>query len=295
MDRTKFHGAITALVTPFKDKGIDEAAYKKLVDWQISQGINGLVPCGTTGESPTLSAQEHNHVVEVCIDAVKGRVPVIAGAGSNSTAEAIEYTKHAAKAGADAVLVVTPYYNKPTNKGIYLHYKAVSEAADIPIILYNIAGRTGKNIEPDLMAQLAGDFKNIIGVKEASGSLEQMLRIKEMCPKDFLLTSGDDALTLPVLSIGGVGVISVASNIVPKDVVGVIEAFNKGDLKKAREINLKLMPLIRALFIETNPVPVKTAVGLMNLCNPAMRLPMCEMEEANLAKLKEALKMYGCC
>lgn len=296
MDRTKFHGSIVALVTPFKGNNcetFDEAQYKKLVEWQIKEGTNGLVPCGTTGESPTLSMEEHNRVVEVCVETANKRVAVIAGAGSNSTAEAVAYTKHAAKAGADAVLVVTPYYNKPTNKGIYLHYKAVSESANIPIILYNIAGRTGKNIEPDLMAKLAHDFKNIIGVKEASGSLEQMLRIKEMCPKDFLLTSGDDALTLPILAIGGVGVISVAANIVPRDVVGVINEFNKGNLAKAQEINLKLQPLIRSLFIETNPIPVKIAAELMGLCNGKLRLPMCEMEDANLAKLKEALKKYG--
>jgi len=285
MDRTRFSGAITALVTPFTAKGIDEAAYTKLVEWQIKEGINGLVPCGTTGESPTLTPQEHNRVVELCVKAAKGRVPVIAGAGSNSTAEAIAYTEHAAHAGADAVLVVTPYYNKPTNKGIYLHYKAISEAVDIPIILYNIAGRTARNIEPDLMAKLAG-IKNIIGVKEASGSLEQMKKIRELCPKDFLLISGDDALTLPVLQLGGVGVISVASNIVPRDVAELVKT-------RSEALNKKLLPLIEALFIETNPIPVKTAAGLMGLCNPAMRLPMCEMEEANLARLKAALKQYG--
>ena len=227
------------------------------------------------------------------MQAVGKRIPVIAGAGSNSTSEAVHLTKHAARVGADAVLVVTPYYNKPTNKGIYLHYKAVSESADIPIVLYNIAGRTGKNIEPELMASLASDFKNIVGVKEASGSLEQMLRIKEMCPKGFILTSGDDALTLPILAIGGVGVISVAANIVPRDVAAVINAFNEGDLKKAQEINLNLMPLVRALFIETNPIPVKKACELMGLCDGTLRLPMCDMEEANLAKLKQALNSYG--
>jgi len=295
MDNTKFYGSIVALVTPFvKATGaIDEAAYKKLVEWQIKEGTNGIVPCGTTGESPTLSAQEHGRVIEICVEAAAKKVPVIAGTGSNSTSEAVEYSKHAAKVGADALLVVTPYYNKPTNKGIYLHYKAVSEAVNIPIILYNIAGRTGRNIEPELMAKLAADFKNIIGVKEASGSLEQMLRIKEICPKGFLLISGDDGLTLPMLAIGGVGVISVAANIVPRDVASLITAFNNGDLKKAQAINLKLLPLIRALFIETNPVPVKTAVSLMGLCNPDLRLPMCEMDESNLAKLKQALVSYG--
>src|SRR5208283_1465990 len=245
MDRRKFTGAFTALVTPFTSNGIDEAAYKKLIDWQIAQGIHGVVPCGTTGESPTLSEKEHEHVIALCVEAVNKRVPVIAGAGSNSTSEAVHMTKYAAKAGADAVLVVTPYYNKPTNKGIFLHYKAISEAADIPIILYNIAGRTGRNIEPDLMAKLAG-IKNIIGVKEASGNLEQMKKIRELCPKDFLLISGDDALTLPILSMDGVGIISVASNIVPHDVAELVNT-------KSQILNAKLLPLIEALFVETNP------------------------------------------
>ncbi len=288
-----FKGSIVALVTPFKGDHIDEAAYKKLVEFQIKEGTSGIVPCGTTGESPTLSADEHAQVVKVCIDAVKGRIPVIAGTGSNSTAEAVAYTKHAAKAGADAVLVVTPYYNKPTNKGIYLHYKAIAESAKIPIILYNIAGRTARNIEPDLIAKLAHDFKNIVGVKEASGSLEQMLRIKELCPKNFDLMSGDDALTLPILAIGGTGVISVAANIVPRDIANLITAFESGDLAKAQAINMKLMPLIRALFIETNPIPVKTATSLMGYGSADLRLPMCAIEDTNLDKLKSALKQYG--
>jgi 4-hydroxy-tetrahydrodipicolinate synthase len=292
MDRKKFHGAFTALVTPFTNNGIDVAAYKKLIEWQIAEGIHGVVPCGTTGESPTLSTEEHEQVVKVCVETVNKRVPVIAGAGSNSTAEAIHMAQYAAKVGADAVLVVTPYYNKPTNKGIYLHYKAISEAADIPIILYNIAGRTGKNIEPDLMAKLAG-IKNVIGVKEASGNLEQMKKIREICPKDFLLISGDDALTLPIMEMGGVGIISVASNIAPRDVAGIVNAFNKGDKAKAQELNKKLLPLVETLFVETNPIPVKTAASFMGLCSSAMRLPMCDMEEVNLAKLKGALTAYG--
>jgi len=292
MDKRRFYGAFTALITPFTSKAIDEAAYKKLIDWQIVQGIHGLVPCGTTGESPTLSEKEHEQTIELCVRTVNKRVPVIAGTGSNCTREAINMTRYAAKVGADAVLVVTPYYNKPTNKGIYLHYKAVSESADIPIILYNIAGRTGKNIEPDLMAKL-GQIKNIIGVKEASGNLDQMKKIRELCPKDFLLISGDDALTLAVLSMGGAGIISVASNIAPRDVAELVNVFNKGDKAGAQALNAKLLPLIEALFIETNPIPVKTAASLMGLCSAAMRLPMCEMEEANLAKLKQALINYG--
>ena len=292
MDKKKFHGAITALITPFTPNGIDEKAYKELIEWQIAQGIHGLVPCGTTGESPTLTEKEHDHVIELCVETVAKRVPVIAGTGSNSTSEAVHLTKHAAKVGADAALVVTPYYNKPTNEGIYLHYKAISESTDIPIILYNIAGRTGKNIEPELMARLAG-IKNIIGVKEASGNLEQIKKIRELCPKDFLLISGDDALTLPILNIEGVGIISVASNIVPKDIAQLVNSFNKGDKARAQAIDAKLRPLIEALFIETNPIPVKTAASLMGLCSPLMRLPMCEMEPSNLAKLKQALKIYG--
>jgi 4-hydroxy-tetrahydrodipicolinate synthase len=292
MDRSRFYGAFTALVTPFKNNKLDEAAYTKLVEWQIKEGIHGLVPCGTTGESPTLSPEEHARVVELCVQAAKKRVPIIAGAGSNSTSEAIEYTKHAKKAGADAVLVVTPYYNKPTNKGIYLHYKAISDAVDIPIILYNIAGRTARNIEPDLMAKLA-TIKNVIGVKEASGSLEQMKKIREMCPKDFLLISGDDGMTLPVMQMGGVGVISVASNLIPKDMANLVNAVNKKDLATAETLNKKILPLIGALFIETNPIPVKTAAALMGFCDAAMRLPMCEMEESTLQTLKAALKNYG--
>jgi 4-hydroxy-tetrahydrodipicolinate synthase len=288
-----FKGSIVAIVTPFKANGIDEAKLKELIEWQIKSGTNGIVPCGTTGESPTLSPKEHERVIELTVKTVNKRVPVIAGTGSNSTAEAIQMSQHAEKVGADACLVVTPYYNKPSNKGLYLHFKAVADSIKIPIILYNIAGRTGKNIEPELMARLARDCKNIVGVKEASGSLEQMTRIKEVCPKDFILLSGDDALTLPILAIGGTGVISVAANIVPKDVVGVINAFNKGDLKTAQAINLKLQPLIRALFLETNPIPVKTACELMGLCSGTLRLPLCEMEEVTLARLKSAMTAYG--
>jgi 4-hydroxy-tetrahydrodipicolinate synthase len=288
-----FKGSIVAIVTPFKGDSVDEVKLRELIEWQIKSGTNGIVPCGTTGESPTLSEKEHEHVIELTVNTVAKRIPVIAGTGSNSTAEAVHMTKYAAKVGADACLVVTPYYNKPTNRGLYLHFKAVADSVKIPIILYNIAGRTGKNIEPEIMAKLAQDCKNIVGVKEASGSLEQMQRIREICPKNFALLSGDDALTLPLLSIGGVGVISVAANIVPKDVVGVINAFNKGDLKTAQEMHAKLQPLIRALFIETNPIPVKTACELMGLCSSAMRLPMCDMEDVNLAKLKVALKAYG--
>ncbi|MDD5476587.1 MAG: 4-hydroxy-tetrahydrodipicolinate synthase [Candidatus Omnitrophica bacterium] len=288
-----FKGSIVAIVTPFKSGKIDEKKLRDLIDFQIKNGTSGIVPCGTTGESATLNFEEHEKVIEITIDQVKKRVPVIAGTGSNSTEEAIMLTKQAASAGADASLQVSPYYNRPTQKGLYEHFKAIAQSVKIPIILYNIAGRTGVNIEPETIAKLAQDCKNIVAVKEASGSLDQMSRIKQLRPKDFDLLSGDDGLTLPVLSIGGTGIISVVANIVPTDVANLVSAFEKGDLKKARELHYKLLPLIKAVFLETNPIPVKTAMGLLGMCEPDLRLPMCGMSESNLEKLKKALKEYG--
>ncbi|MDP8212174.1 MAG: 4-hydroxy-tetrahydrodipicolinate synthase [Candidatus Zapsychrus exili] len=288
-----FKGLLVAIITPFKDGTIDENKFKELIEIQIKNGTNGIVPCGTTGESPTLTTKEHDKVIELCIETVNKRIPVIAGTGSNSTAEAIHLTKHAADAGADAALVVTPYYNKPTQKGIYLHFKAVAESVDIPIILYNIESRTGRNIETETVAKLARDCKNIIGVKEASGSLEQAGDVKKACGDDFIVLSGDDALTLPMMDIGGSGVISVVANIVPKDVAAMVNAYNKGNKEKAFELNNKLTPLIKAMFIETNPIPVKHAAGLLGLCSREVRLPLCEMEDANLEILKNELKNYG--
>lgn len=288
-----FKGSIVAMVTPFKNDKVDENKLRQLIDFQIKNGSNGIVPCGTTGESATLNFAEHELVIKVTIDQVKKRVPVIAGTGSNSTQEAIMLTQEAAHAGADASLQVSPYYNRPTQKGLYEHFKAIAESVKIPIILYNIAGRTGVNIEPETIAKLAQDCKNIRAVKEASGSLDQMSRIKQLCAKDFDLISGDDGLTLPVLSIGGTGIISVVANIVPKDVADLVAAFEKGDLNKAKELHFKLLPLIKAVFLETNPIPVKTAMGLLGMCAPDLRLPMCSMSEVNLDKLKIALKDYG--
>jgi len=288
-----FRGSSVAIVTPFKDDKFDEKSFRQLIEFHIKNGTSGIVPCGTTGESATLDYDEHDYVIEVCVEAVRGRVPVIAGTGSNSTAEAIMLTKHAAKAGADASLQVTPYYNKPTQKGIYLHFKAVAESVDIPIILYNIESRTGRNIEPETVAKLANDCKNIIGIKEASGNLEQMSRMKSLCPEDFQLLSGDDILTLPILSIGGIGVISVVANIVPKDTSSMVNAFLDGNIKEAQQLHYKLLPLTKAMFIETNPIPIKTAMGLLGLCSPELRLPLCPMEESNLTKLNKALKNYG--
>jgi 4-hydroxy-tetrahydrodipicolinate synthase len=288
-----FSGSIVAIATPFKNGKVDEATLRNLVEFQIKNGTNGIVPCGTTGESPTLSTEEHEHVIDICIQAAKRRVPIIAGTGSNSTAEAVALTKHAAKAGANGVLQVSPYYNKPTQEGLYRHFKAVSEAASIPVILYNIAGRTAVNIEPATIARLAQDCKNIVGVKEASGSIDQMQTIKRLCPNDFVLLSGDDALLLPVLSIGGAGVISVAANIVPDDIIALISAFNAGDIQEAQRIHYRLLPLIRALFLETNPIPVKVAMGMLGLCSPELRLPLCEMSANNEEQLKKALVEYG--
>ncbi|MFA5271822.1 MAG: 4-hydroxy-tetrahydrodipicolinate synthase [Candidatus Omnitrophota bacterium] len=288
-----FKGSIVAIVTPFKNDKIDEAVLRKLVEFHIKNGTSAIVPCGTTGESATLTYEEHDRVIEICIEAGKGKIPIIAGTGSNSSAEAIMITQHAQKAGADASLQVAPYYNKPTQKGLYEHFKAIAESVKIPIILYNIASRTGVNIEPETIARLVRDCKNIVAVKEASGNLEQMSRVKALCGKDFDLLSGDDALTLPVLSIGGTGVISVVANIVPQEVADLVSAFEKGDIKKAQSIHAKLLPLIKAMFIETNPISVKTAMGLMKLCEPDLRLPMCSMLAENEAKLKKALKDYG--
>lgn len=288
-----FKGSIVAIVTPFKNGKVDEQKLRDLIEFQIKNGTSAIVPCGTTGESATLSFEEHDRVIEITIEQTKKRVPVIAGTGSNSTEEAIMLTQHAAKAGADASLQVSPYYNRPTQRGLYEHFKAVACAVDIPIILYNIASRTGVNIEPETIAKLARDCKNIVAVKEASGNLDQMSRIKALCGEKFDVISGDDTLTLPLLSIGGTGVISVVANIVPKDVAALVSEFQKGNLKKAQEIHYKLLPLIKAMFIETNPIPVKTAMGLLGMCEPDLRLPMCAMSAENLEKLKKALREYG--
>lgn len=288
-----FEGSIVAIVTPFKNGKVDEKKLRDLIEFHIKNGTSGIVPCGTTGESATLSFHEHDKVIEVTIDQVKKRVPVIAGTGSNSTEEAVMLTQHAAKSGADASLQVAPYYNRPTQRGLYLHFKAVAESVKIPIILYNIASRTGVNIEAETIAKLAHDCKNIVGVKEASGNLEQMSRIKALCPRSFGLLSGDDGLTLPVLSIGGAGIISVVANIVPRDVAELVRLFEKGDIVKAQQMHYRLLPLIKAMFIETNPIPVKTAMGLLGLCEADLRLPLCAMAPENLEKLKTALKNYG--
>jgi len=286
-------GSIVAIATPFKEGKIDEHCLRELVKFQITNGTNGIVPCGTTGESPTLTHDEHHRVIELCIETAEGKVPIIAGTGSNSTAEAVSLTQHAAKAGATAALIVSPYYNKPTQEGLFRHFKTIADSSPIPIILYNIAGRTGVNIETPTVVRLANACKNIIGVKEASGSLEQMKSVKESCPKGFLLLSGDDALTLPVLKMGGSGVISVAANIIPQDIVRIITAFEGGKHDEAEAAFNKTLPLVKSLFLETNPIPVKTAMGMLGMCSGDVRLPLCEMSEENQKKLKQALTDYG--
>jgi len=288
----QLRGAFTALVTPFKNGGIDEEKYRELIEWQIKEGIDGLVPCGTTGESATLSHDEHEAVIRICIDQAKGRVPVIAGAGSNNTTEAVSLARFAKEAGADAILLITPYYNKPTQDGLFAHFKAINDAVAIPTVVYNVPGRTGVNINPSTMARLYKELNNVIGIKEATANLIQVSDMLEQCGSDLILLSGDDFTVLPTLAIGGSGVISVVSNIAPKDMAGLCSAYFEGDMKKAQELHYKLAPLCRACFFETNPVPVKTALGRMGMLDPTPRLPLVPLQDANNSKLEAALKDY---
>jgi 4-hydroxy-tetrahydrodipicolinate synthase len=290
--KKSFEGSIVAMVTPFRDGKVDEPKIRELVEFHVKNGTDAIVPCGTTGESPTLSHGEHKRVVEVTIEAAAGRVPVIAGTGSNSTAEAIELTQHAKKAGADGVLMVCPYYNKPTQAGLIAHYKAVATAVDIPIIMYNIPGRTGVTMLTETVATLA-DLPNIVGMKEASGSLEQMTEVISVCGDRLTVVSGDDTLTLPLMAVGGKGVISVVANIVPKETAEMTRAALNGDWKRAKELHLRLFPLCKAMFYETNPIPVKTAMQLLGRLNGEVRLPLCPMSQANRDKLQKALRAYG--
>lgn len=286
-----FRGAIVAIVTPFKNGKIDEEALRELIEFQIANGTDGIVPCGTTGESSTLSHEEHEAVIEITIDAVKKRVPVIAGTGSNSTEEALRLTQHAYKAGADGALIVCPYYNRPTQEGLYQHFKKIAENVPIPVVPYNIPSRTGVNLLPPMVAKLA-KIKNIVGIKEASGSLKQMGDIIESCPADFAVLSGDDNFTLPLLAIGGAGVISVVSNVVPADMAGLVDAFAAGDIKKAKSLHYKMSALMDALFIEVNPTPVKAALAMMGKIKEEYRLPLCKMADANREKLKKVMTDY---
>jgi 4-hydroxy-tetrahydrodipicolinate synthase len=287
-----FKGAIVAIVTPFKDGQVDEESLRNLIEFQIANGTDGIVPCGTTGESSTLSHEEHDQVIEITIDAVKKRVPVIAGTGSNSTEEAMRLTRHAYEAGADGALMVCPYYNRPTQEGLYQHYKIVAESVPIPIIPYNIPGITGVNMLPETGARLS-KISNIVGIKEASGSIKQMQDVITLCGSNFAVLSGDDFFTLPLLLIGGKGVISVISNIAPGDMAAMTDAFEKGDLKRARQLHDKMVPMIDALFIETNPVPVKAALSMMGKIHYDVRLPLCKMSDGNYEKLRKTMVSYG--
>lgn len=285
-----FSGSIVALVTPFKNGKIDEAKLQELVKWHRERGTSAIVPCGTTGESPTLSYEEHHRVVEVVVASAAGKIPVIAGAGSNSTEETLALTRHAKKVGANAVLLVNPYYNKPTQRGLIEHFRTVARSVDIPIVLYNIPGRTAVSLTPETVAELAQE-KNIVAIKEASGSLEQVSAILSICKITVL--SGDDALTLPMMSVGATGVISVAANIVPEEVAKMVKAYLDGKMEEAKKLHYKLFPLFKVLFIETNPIPLKAAMQMMGMIEEELRLPLCPMSDGNRSKLRDALKQYG--
>lgn len=287
-----FKGSITALLTPFKGGKVDEKAYQSFVDWQIKEGTHGLVPCGTTGESPTLSHDEHHRVVELCIEVAKGRAFVIAGAGSNSTDEAISLTQHAKTAGADAALHVTPYYNKPTQEGLYRHYMAIADAVDLPIIIYNIPARSIINMTTETMAKLA-KHPNIVGVKDATADLVRPVKTRLAIDDKFCQLSGEDATAIPFLAQGGHGCISVTSNVAPRLCADLQNAWAKGDYAAAYKINDLLMPLHDAMFIESSPGPVKYAAGLMGLCSDELRLPLCEIAETSKAAVRAALKHVG--
>ncbi len=289
-----FSGSIVAMITPFDEHNqVDERGIKELVEFHINNGTDAIVPCGTTGESPTLSHEEHKKVIEYTIKAVGGRIPVIAGTGSNSTTETLDLTASARDMGADGVLLVMPYYNKPTQKGLYLHFKTIVEKVDIPAVVYNIPSRSGVNMLPSTLAELS-ELKNIVAAKEASGNLEQMAEIVYLCGEKITLLSGDDKIILPVMSIGGKGVISVVANIIPDKVSSMIKAYQRGNYQDALEMFQNVVyPLSRTMFYETNPIPVKTAARLMGLPSGDLRLPLTDMEESNFKKLKEDLKRFS--
>ncbi|MGH7233004.1 MAG: 4-hydroxy-tetrahydrodipicolinate synthase [Nitrospiraceae bacterium] len=287
-----FTGSFVAIVTPFRNGRVDERALGDLIDAQVSNGTDGIVPCGTTGESATLSHEEHERVIAFTVEAVRGRVPVIAGTGSNSTEEAIALTLHAKKVGADGALLITPYYNKPMQEGMIRHYKAVAEAVDLPLVLYNIPGRTGVNLAPATVARLAA-MPTIVAIKEGSGSLQQVSKIIHACGDRITVLAGDDALTLPMMAVGAKGVITVTANIAPADMAALVDAFAVGQLDQARALHYKLFPLFTALFYETNPIPVKEALGMMGKIDPELRLPLSGLSTEHHEKLSRALKDYG--
>ncbi|HOC02223.1 MAG TPA: 4-hydroxy-tetrahydrodipicolinate synthase [Candidatus Ratteibacteria bacterium] len=286
-----FKGSIVAIVTPFKDGKFDRENFRKLIEFQISNGTDGIVPVGCTGEAATLTHDEHKEVIEFTLEVVNHRVPVIAGTGSNSTSEALGLTRFAEKVHCDGALIITPYYNKPTQNGLYIHYKKIAEDVNIPIILYNVPSRTGISILPETVAKLS-EIKNIVGIKEASGSLDQVSKIISLCPDDFVLLSGDDSLTLPIMSVGGKGVISVAANIMPAQVKEMVQSSLSNNWQQAQKIHIHLFDMFKALFIETNPIPVKTCLYLMKMIDLELRLPLTPPSEENKNKLEGILKKY---
>ncbi|MFA5393416.1 MAG: 4-hydroxy-tetrahydrodipicolinate synthase [Candidatus Ratteibacteria bacterium] len=285
-----FQGSIVALVTPFKAGKIDERSFGDLIEWQIKEGTDAILPCGCTGEAATLSMEEHQRLVALAVETAAGRKPVIAGTGSNNTAEALQLTRHAKNAGADAALIITPYYNKPTPAGLLLHYTTIAKAVDIPIILYNVPSRTGISLLPETVAELSRT-PNIVAIKEASGSLDQASSIRSLC--GIAVFSGDDSLTLPIMAVGGVGVISVAANVIPKGVAGLTRAFLAGDPEKAKKLHYQNYPLFRALFYETNPIPVKTVLAWMGKIAPEWRPPLCAMTKENETRLRKVVEKAG--
>lgn len=289
-----FEGVLPAIITPFlrdQDAGLDESGLRRNIEFLVSQGIHGIVPCGSTGESATLSFEEHEKVIEITIDEVNGKIPVLAGTGSNNTAEAVRLTRAAKDAGADGVLVISPYYNKPNRSGLIKHYTKLADL-DIPVVMYNVPGRTGQNMEPELVAELAR-HENIAGIKEASGNISQISQVIEMTmDEDFLVISGDDNMTLPILALGGSGVISVAANVEPARMVAMFDSFCNGDLETALDLHYELSPLFRGMFIDTNPIPVKKAVELRGMAAGPVRLPLDELDAARTARLREVLKAY---
>jgi len=287
-----FRGSLTALITPFRGGAVDTRALGDLVEAQITGGTNGLVPCGSTGESATLTHEEHVEVVKHVVRVARGRVPVIAGTGSNSTAEAIRLTRGAEEAGADGALLISPYYNRPTQDGIYRHYAAVAEATKLPLIVYNIPGRTASNIAPETIGRLAR-IPNVVGVKEATGSLAQVIETIAAAGPDFAVYAGDDILTLPIIAAGGRGAISVAGNLVPREFAELCDAVLAGDLERGRRLNYRLLPLMRAMGLEVNPIPVKTALAMMGRCADEFRLPLTQATSATRAALEPVLREYG--
>jgi len=286
-----FEGAFVAIVTPFKDGRVDEKALRGLIEYQIAAGVSGIVPCGTTGESATLSHEEHDQVIAIAVEACKGKVPVLAGTGSNSTREAVELTQHAQKAGADGSLQITPYYNKPSQEGLYGHFRSVAAETDLPIILYNVPGRTSINMLPDTVARLS-KIKNVVGIKEASGSLQAISEIIDLCADEFSVLSGDDALLWPILAVGGKGVISVTANILPGKVADLCKAAATGDIDRARALHYELRDINDILFVDTNPVPVKSAVYFMGKIEDEVRPPLAPLSESHCESLKVVLRKH---